>query len=154
MSRQIFFCSLSGWDTHSVQLPTQERLYSELSPALSAFYSATEELGISSDVTTFTESEFGRTFQPSSGNGTDHAWGNHQLVMGGAVRGGAMYGRYPDMDLGGSDDAGSRGVWIPTTSLDQYGATLASWFGLPESRLAAVFPNLANFTSRNLGFLV
>jgi uncharacterized protein (DUF1501 family) len=104
-------------------------------------------------VTTFTLSDFGRTFQPASGGGSDHAWGNHLLVMGGAVRGGEIYGRYPTLALGGPDDAEAEGRWIPTTSIDQYGATLARWFGLAEPAIAQVFPNLALFPTANVGFM-
>jgi uncharacterized protein (DUF1501 family) len=153
MSRQIFFCSVGGFDTHSAQLPTQDALLAQLSPAMSAFYAGTQELGIDQQVTTFTESEFGRTCQPSSGGGSDHAWGSHHLIMGGAVLGGEMYGQYPTLGLTGPDDANNRGVWIPTTSLDQYGATLAAWFGVGAASLPSVFPSLGNFGAQNIGFL-
>ncbi len=153
MSRQIFFCSLNGFDTHSDQLATQDSLLSQLSPAIAAFYAATLELGVDQQVTTFTESEFARTCQPSSGGGSDHGWGGHHLVIGGAVAGGDMYGQFPTIALNGPDDANSRGVWVPTTALDQYGATLASWFGVGAAGLPSVFPNLANFGVQNLGFL-
>ncbi|MCC6361969.1 MAG: DUF1501 domain-containing protein [Bryobacterales bacterium] len=153
MRRQIFFASLGGFDTHSNQLPDQQSLYTQLSQAMAAFYNATVELGVAAQVTTFTESEFGRTFQPSAGNGSDHAWGSHHLVMGGAVRGGNLYGTFPALALQGPDDSGNRGNWIPTTSLDQYGATLANWFGVPGTEMPIVFPNLANFTTQNVGFL-
>jgi uncharacterized protein (DUF1501 family) len=153
ISRQIFFCSAGGFDTHSDQLNTQVGLYGQLSAAMSAFYTATQELGVSGNVTTFTLSEFSRTFQPGSNGGTDHAWGGHQLMMGGAVKGNAMYGTYPTLALGGPDDTGSNGRWIPTTSVDQYAATLASWFGVANTDLPSIFPNLANFQNTNLGFL-
>ena len=153
MSRQIFFCSLNGFDTHSDQLATQDALLGQLSPAISAFYSATQELGVDQQVTTFTESEFARTCQPSSGGGSDHGWGGHHIVVGGAVVGGDMYGQFPTIALSGPDDASNRGVWVPTTALDQYGATLASWFGVGAGSLPSIFPNLANFQSENLGFL-
>jgi uncharacterized protein (DUF1501 family) len=151
--RQIFFCSASGFDTHSSQLANQQNALQPLSQAMLAFYTATQELGISSQVTTFTESEFGRTLQPSSGYGSDHAWGSHHMVMGDAVKGGDLYGTFPQLVLGGPNDANTRGIWIPTTAVDQYGATLASWFGLPASKLSTVFPNLPNFTTTNLGFV-
>src|SRR5579864_349143 len=153
MRRQIFFCSLGGFDTHTNELFTHNNLYPQLSPALAAFYEATQELGMAQNVTTFTESDFSRTFQPTSGGGSDHAWGSHHFVLGGAVQGGQIYGKFPAFELGGPDDADVRGRWIPTTSIDQYGATLCSWFGIPDTALAAVFPNFANFGSKKLGFL-
>ena len=144
-TRQIFFCSQGGYDNHSDLLPSQDNLLNVLGPAMASFYRATEELGVADSVTAFTASEFGRTMNASSTNGSDHAWGNNHLIMGGAVRGGEMYGRFPSLELEGPDDAGDRGVWIPSTSLDQYGASLASWFGVDGAGLAQVFPNLANF---------
>jgi uncharacterized protein (DUF1501 family) len=151
--RQVFFVSLGSFDTHSNELATLTNLLRQLAPALKAFHDATVQLGVADRVTTFTLSDFGRTFQPASGAGTDHAWGNHHFILGGAVRGGAMYGRYPVLALGGPDDAESEGRWIPTTSVDQYGATLARWFGVPDAALASIFPNLARFPAADLGFL-
>jgi uncharacterized protein (DUF1501 family) len=153
MRRQIFLCSLGGFDTHTNEINTHNNLYPQLSPALGAFYDATQELGMAQNVTTFTESDFSRTFQPTSGGGSDHAWGSHHFVLGGAVQGGQIFGTFPAFELGGPDDADVRGRWIPTTSIDQYGATLCSWFGIPDSALATVFPNFANFGSKKLGFL-
>jgi len=153
IQRQIFFCSLGGFDTHADQLDTQVSLFTQLSPAMAAFYQATQELGISSEVTTFTLSEFSRTFQPGSNGGTDHAWGSHQMIMGDAVKGNAFYGQFPTLALGGPDDTGSNGRWIPSTSVDQYAATLATWFGVANADLPSIFPNLANFQTSNLGFL-
>jgi uncharacterized protein (DUF1501 family) len=153
MRRQIFFCSLGGFDTHTQELEDHNALYPLLSPALAAFYAATQELGMAQNVTTFTESDFSRTFQPTTGDGSDHAWGSHHLVLGGAVQGGQIYGKFPTFELGGPDDTDTRGRWIPTTAIDQYGATLCSWFGIPDSALPTVFPNFANFGSQKLGFL-
>lgn len=152
MNRQIFFCSIGSFDTHTNQLNDQGTLFSQLSPALAAFFKATQELGVDQQVTTFTESDFSRTLVPNSNGGTDHAWGSHQLVMGGAVQGGDIYGQFPTMVLGSGDDAGE-GRWVPTTSVDQYGATLARWFGVAAPQLSSVFPNIGNFTTDNLGFL-
>jgi len=153
MTRQIFFCSLGGFDTHAGELEAHNTLYAQVSPALLAFYTATQELGMADNVTTFTESDFSRTFQPTTTDGSDHAWGSHHLVHGGAVQGGQIFGQFPTFELAGPNDTDTRGRWIPTTSIDQYGATLCSWFGIPSSGLATVFPNLANFPTTNLGFL-
>lgn len=164
LSRQIFFCSLGGFDTHFNQgniTGVQASLLSQLSQAMAAFYNATVELGLAPQVTTFTASDFSRTFKPAqsgAATGTDHAWGSHQFVMGGSVAGGNFYGKYPNLELGGSDDADSgssaRGRWIPTASVDQYAATLALWYGLPSSELPAVFPNITNFSTSSLEFLL
>lgn len=154
LNRQIFFCSLGGFDTHTALLATQDALLAQLSPAMDAFYKATLELGVDQQVTSFTCSEFGRTVQPSSGGGSDHAWGGHHFIMGGAVKGGAMYGQFPSLALGGPDDANTRGTLIPTTSVDQYGATLASWFGVAGVDMPTLFSDVLNFGSNtNLGFL-
>jgi uncharacterized protein (DUF1501 family) len=149
----VFFVALNGFDTHSNELATLTTLLGQLSPALKSFYDATVQLGVAEQVTTFTLSDFGRTFRPASGGGTDHAWGNHHFVLGGAVRGGEMYGRYPELTLAGPDDADAIGRWIPTTSVDQYGATLARWFGVSDAALPGVFPNISAFPAANLGFL-
>ena len=153
LRRQIFFCSLGGFDTHTAQLNAQENLFTQLSQALSAFYNATEELGVADSVTTFTESDFGRTLQPNTNSGTDHAWGSHHLILGASVKGGDLYGTFPHLALGGPDDTDTRGRWIPPISLDQYGATMASWFGVAGSSLTTVFPNLGNFQKQNLDFM-
>jgi uncharacterized protein (DUF1501 family) len=152
MSRQVFFCSIGGFDTHSQQSWAQWDLLRNVAEAMNAFYAATVEMGVASGVTTFTESDFGRTLQPS-GSGSDHGWGSHHLVLGGAVRGGDVYGTFPFPALGGADDANSRGVLIPSSSLDQYGATLAKWFGVSAAAMAQVFPNLGYFSTNDLGFM-
>ena len=152
-ARQIFFVQLGSFDTHGDQLNRQQNLFDDLSPALKAFYDATVALGVASQVTTFTLSDFGRTLQPASGGGTDHAWGNHHFIIGGAVQGGKIYGRYPQLALGGPDDAEMEGRWLPYCAVDQYGATLARWFGIAAADLGTVFPNLAMFPSTDLGFM-
>jgi uncharacterized protein (DUF1501 family) len=152
--RQIFFASLAGFDTHSNQSAIHSGLLQQLSEAISAFYMALDDpsIGAADNVTLFTESEFSRSLQPNTTGGSDHAWGSHHLIAGGAVKGG-MYGQFPTLTIGGEGDVGQRGSWIPTTSLDQYGATLASWFGVQDP--TAVFPNLKNFdpSTYNLGFV-
>jgi len=153
LPRQIFFVASSGFDTHGAQLARQNTLLIDLNNCMNAFYQATVELGIPQQVTAFTLSDFARTFQPDSTEGSDHAWGSHHLIMGGAVKGGDFYGTWPTLALGGPDDATGQGRWIPTTSLDQYGATLAQWFGVAPANLPAIFPNLNNFTTKTLGFL-
>ena len=144
VNRQLFFVALGGFDTHNNQLTQQADLFSQLGPALKSFYDATAQLGLANQVTTFTASDFARTLQPASGGGTDHAWGNHQLVLGGAVRGG-LYGRMPQLLLGGPDDVSDEGRWLPSTAVDQMSASLASWFGVGAADLGALFPHLANF---------
>ncbi|HEY0346965.1 MAG TPA: DUF1501 domain-containing protein, partial [Pyrinomonadaceae bacterium] len=168
MKRQIFFCSLGGFDTHTNETATdptqpnnagaQGNLLTQFSQAARAFYDEMGAQGNSNSVTLFTISDFGRTFQPSGTGaaavGSDHAWGSHAFIMGGAVLGGTLYGAYPTLALNSpDDDGGNRGRWIPTTSIDQYGATLAAWYGLPANLLTTVFPNLSKFPTQNLGFL-
>jgi uncharacterized protein (DUF1501 family) len=152
LKRQVFFCSLGGFDTHGGQAWAHWDLLKQLGAAMQAFYLATDEMAVADKVTTFLESEFGRTLQPS-GSGSDHGWGSHFLVMGGAVKGGDVHGQFPDMALGGPADSGNRGAFIPSTALDQYGATLAKWFGVSDPALDAVFPNLKNFAVRDVGFM-
>ena len=152
MRRQVFFVQLGGFDTHSGQSWQQWDLLRQLGDAMGAFYNATVELGVSQMVTSFTQSEFGRSLQPS-GSGTDHGWGNHHLILGGAVKGGQVYGRFPYPALGGADDANSRGVLIPSTSLEQFGATFGRWFGLDNAALATAFPALSAFAPQDLGFM-
>jgi uncharacterized protein (DUF1501 family) len=152
-ARQIFFVQLGSFDTHGDQLNRQQALFADLSPALKAFYDATVALGAGSQVTTFTLSDFSRTFQPASGGGTDHAWGNHHFIIGDAVQGGSMFGLYPQLILGGPNDAELEGRWLPTSSVDQYAATLATWFGVAPAAFGQVFPNLASFPNSDLGFM-
>lgn len=152
-SRQIFFCSQGGYDTHSNQLAQQLTLYGNLATALADFDQAMGLLGVQNNVTTFTESDFGRTFQPNGNAGTDHGWGNHALVMGGAVNGGALYGAFPQQALGGPDDSGTRGTWVPGTSEDQYMGALAKWFGLAQGDMDYVFPNLKTFNYQTPAFV-
>ncbi len=152
MSRQIFFAGSGGYDNHEGQIPLHENLLGGVDAAISAFFANLEQLGLMNDVTLFTESEFNRTANVNTVAGSDHAWGTHQLVFGGAVRGGT-YGTFPQHLLRGPDDAGDRGYWIPTTSVDQYAATLGGWFGVPDSELRQIFPNLANFSPQKLAFL-
>jgi uncharacterized protein (DUF1501 family) len=153
VNRQIFFAGIGNFDTHSDQLPLQGALLASISPALAAFYQATQELGVQNEVTAFTMSDFSRTFQPNSNTGSDHAWGSHHIVLGGAVKGGKMYGTFPTLALGGPDDSGSNGRWVPSTASIQYASTLAQWFGVSAAQLPTIFPNIASFSSTNLGFV-
>lgn len=151
MQRQIFFVGLGGFDTHDNQLSDQAEQLAELDGALAAFYAATVEMGVDDGVTTFTASEFGRTTSVN-GDGTDHGWGSHHLVMGGSVNGRRIYGTPPDLSAGGPDDA-DWGQIIPTTSVDQYAATIARWYGVPPGDLGTVFPNIGRFATSDLGFM-
>ena len=153
MTRQIFFVGIGGFDSHDDQNNVQPGLLQGVSDAVSAFHAATVELGIADSVTAFTQSDFGRTLT-SNGDGTDHAWGGNQMVVGGAVSGQDIYGTYPLLQIGGPDDTDSGGRMIPSTSADQFAATLARWFGIPDVDLNVVAPNLDNFVQRDLGFFV
>jgi len=163
LARQIFFCQLGGFDTHQNQVSTQASLLQQVSQAVAAFYQSTVELGLDQQVTTFTLSDFGRTLQPAGSGGvvgSDHAWGSHHLVVGGAVRGGDFYGMpgpngsvFPVLQLNGPSDTDNRGRWIPTASVEQYAATLASWYGVASSDIPVVFPNINRFPISDLGFM-
>ena len=152
MQRQIFFVGIGGFDSHDNQNEDQPGLLGGVSEALAAFYSATVNIGVAGDVTAFTQSDFGRTLT-SNGDGTDHAWAGNQVVLGGAVNGRDIYGAYPTLEIGGPEDVGG-GRMIPSTSADQYAATLAKWFGIPDVDLDIVAPNLSNFAQRDLGFMI
>jgi uncharacterized protein (DUF1501 family) len=164
LERQIFFCSVGGFDTHQNQLTSQGNLMIQVSQAMKALYDEMVAQGLDSRVTTFTLSDFGRTLQPSGSGGavgSDHAWGSHALVMGGAVSGGDFYGVagpngtvYPTLQLAGPNDTDNRGRWIPTASVDQFGATLASWYGLAPVDIPVVFPLIGHFLTNNLGFML
>jgi uncharacterized protein (DUF1501 family) len=152
MQRQIFFVGIGGFDSHDNQNEDQPGLLGGVSDALAAFYSATVDIGVAGDVTAFTQSDFGRTLT-SNGDGTDHAWAGNQIVLGGAVNGRDIFGAYPTLEIGGPEDVGG-GRMIPSTSADQYAATLAKWFGIPDGDLDIVAPNLSNFAQRDLGFMI
>jgi uncharacterized protein (DUF1501 family) len=152
LRRQIFFAQAGGFDNHQNQIVDQGNRFNEVGPALRAFYNALTALGMQDQVTLFTLSDFGRTLRVNDG-GSDHAWGNHHIVMGGAVRGGQTYGTFPNQALGGPDDTDRDGRWIPTTAVDQYAATLAKWFGVADADIPAVVPNIARFPTRDLGFM-
>ncbi len=167
VNRQIFYVQIGSFDTHNNQLNGQTNLLSQFSQAVRAFYDEMVVQGVSNNVTTFTMSDFSRTLNPAGSGatvGTDHAWGNHLFVIGGAVNGGNFYGGntsngtpYPTLVMNGPDDADSgnnaRGRWIPTTSVEQYAATLATWYGLNTADMPVVFPNIGNFPTTNLGFM-
>jgi uncharacterized protein (DUF1501 family) len=151
--RQVFLATLGSFDTHTDQLDRQQTLLAQLDPALTAFHGAMAAIGAGNSVTSFTLSDFSRTFAPNTGGGSDHAWGSHHMVIGGAVHGGQLHGTVPTLTLGGPDDAGDEGRWIPTIAVDQYAATLASWFGASASALSTVLPNLSAFSPGTLNFI-
>jgi len=152
MRRQIFFVGHGGFDTHDLQLPEHERILASLSEGLAAFHAATVEMGIANQVTSFTASDFGRTVS-TNGDGTDHGWGGHHFVLGGAVRGGRFYGAMPSLAQNGNPDDAGYGQIIPTTGVDQYAATLASWFGVDSGDLDTLFPRIGEYATADLGFM-
>jgi uncharacterized protein (DUF1501 family) len=152
MRRQVFYVGLGGFDTHNDQLVTHSAILGDLSQSLSAFYAATQELTLADKVTTFTASDFGRTISTNS-DGTDHGWGGHHFVVGGAVRGGRFFGQMNSLAQANNPNDAGYGQIIPTTSVDQYAATLASWFGVDNSALGDIFPTLSAYTTPNLGFM-
>ncbi|MBI3525243.1 MAG: DUF1501 domain-containing protein [Betaproteobacteria bacterium] len=149
--RQVFFVSLGGFDNHDYLVSQHPGLLTSVANAISSFHAATVELGVDNAVTTFTASDFGRTLS-SNGDGSDHGWGSHHFVVGGAVQGRRYFGALPAVAVNGPDDVG-QGRLLPTTSVDQVAATLAAWMGVSSSELPLVVPNIGNFTVRNLGFL-
>lgn len=165
MKRQIFFCSVGGYDTHNNQANvdtttgSHANLLSELSSSIFAFQRALEQIAtfsgedaaLPSKVTSFTASDFGRTF-PNNGSGSDHGWGSHHFIVGGAVQGRKTYGTFPTLTVNGPDDT-STGRWIPKISVDQYAATLAKWFGVSPTDIPVVFPNVGRFATNDLGFM-
>ena len=152
VSRQVFYVAIGGFDSHSGQAQSLPNLHSQIAQAVSAFYSALGEIGMQNNVTLFTASDFGRT-TVDNGDGTDHGWGAHHFVVGNAVQGRRIYGTMPEMDLGLESYTQSRGRLIPSVSVDQYAATLGSWFGLSDSELNDALPNLQNFATSNVGFV-
>ena len=152
LQQQTFFLRYIGWDHHDELLDTQAGMLRVLSRALGEFQAALVEMGLDDQVVTFTGSDFGRTLT-SNGNGTDHGWGGHHIVTGGAVRGKRIYGDIPTMDVNGSEYTKTRGRLIPTTSVEQYAATMGAWFGLNSAELRAAMPNLTNFNTSDLGFM-
>ncbi len=167
VNRQVFFVQLGGFDTHNGQVNTQNTLLVQLSQAMRAFYDEMVIQGLGDKVTQFTMADFSRTFNPASTGaivGSDHAWANYHFVVGGGITAADFYGinttngtPFPSLVFNGPDDAdsgtGARGRWIPTTSVEQYAATLARWYGLPDANLASVFPKIPNFANTNLGFM-
>ena len=158
LRRQIFFARIGGWDLHDNQVVAgntasgaHANLFRDVSQAVTAFYSALASVGADNQVTTFTASDFGRTYN-TNGDGSDHGWGSHHFVVGGAVNGGEIYGRMPAFAINGPDDTG-RGRWIPSTSVDEYSATLAKWFGVSGTDLPVVLPNIGRFAKPDLGFM-
>jgi uncharacterized protein (DUF1501 family) len=153
VKRQVYFASIGGFDTHGEdQLVDQAELLGNVSDSMAAFYRATVEMGVANNVTAFTMSDFGRDFPANGNRGSDHGWGSHHVMVGGAVQGGKLYGTFPTLRVSGPDDT-TGGRWIPTTATEQFAATLARWFGLNESEIALAFPTLNRFSSGNLAFV-
>lgn len=149
-TRQVFFVSIGGFDLHDFLVTQHPGLLTAVNDALASFYAATVELGVANQVTTFTASDFGRTLA-SNGDGSDHGWGSHHFVLGGAVKGGKFWGTLPSVSVNGPDDVG-QGRLLPTTGVDQLGATLATWMGVGATDLPGVLPQIVNYTQRNMGY--
>jgi uncharacterized protein (DUF1501 family) len=154
----VFFVGIGGFDTHSGEIAGHNSLFAQMSKAINAFYLATANLGVADQVTTFTLSDFGRTMKANSA-GTDHGWGAHHFIIGGngsatgSVAGNNLFGFYPNLAMGGPDDSGGQGRWIPTTAMDQMGATLSKWFGASPVDVAQIFPNIGRFATADVGFM-
>ena len=146
-TRQIFYVQQGAYDTHASQLDGQSASLNDLDNVIGSFMAALDEMGLTDQVLVCTHSDFCRTVTPNTNGGTDHAWGNHQLMLGGGINGGRIIGTMPDFELGGSTDFNGLGVWIPTLSVTQMTAAIAAWLGLNNSQIASVFPDLPNFTS-------
>ena len=149
--RQVFFVSLGGFDLHNNLATQHPVVLGKVASALASFYNTTVELDVAHQVTAFTSSEFGRTLT-SNGEGSDHGWGSHHFVLGGAVNGGRNWGQLPEVSVNGADDVG-QGRLLPTTSVDQLAATLSAWMGLSDTDLTTVLPQIGNYSMRNLGFM-
>ena len=150
--RQIFFAAVTGYDTHGDQPAKHRKLLTELSQSMKSLHDVTIEMGVESSVTTFTASDFGRTGASNNKTGSDHGWGGHHMICGGAVNGKKLYGKYPTLAVAGPDDT-DLGRWIPSTSVDEYAATLAKWFGVSNRDMSTVLPNLNRFAQPDLGFM-
>lgn len=150
VNRQVFFVTMGGYDHHDNLISGHNTLLGQLDFAMDAFYKATLEMGIADKVTLFTASDFGRTLS-SNGDGSDHGWGGHHFILGGGVKGGRHYGIAPTVATSGPGQVG-QGRQLPTTSVDQYGATLSSWLGASTGEMSTLFPNIGNFSGTNLGF--
>ncbi len=151
--QEFFLCPVSGFDTHRSQLERQAALFSELNDALVGFYDSLQEMGIADRVTLFTQTEFNRTLAPNTSGGSEHGWGGHQLVLGRSVLGGQVHGRFPSLELGGPDDAGTTGIWIPSATDVQYAATIATWLGRNDLSTLPEFAGLRESSESDLGFL-
>lgn len=149
--RQIFYVGLGGFDNHDSLSDHGDRLR-VIADQMAAFYAATERMGVQDSVVTFTASDFGRTLK-SNGSGSDHGWGSHHIVMGGSVLGGDLYGNFPSLDINGADSVEEQGQLLPSTSVDEYAATLAKWYGVSGSDIPVVIPNIGRFARPDLGFM-
>ncbi len=149
--RQVFFVSLGGFDNHNLLMQDHPRLMARLNEAMTQFYAATVELGVADKVVTFTASDFGRTLS-SNADGSDHGWGGHHFVMGGAVAGGRFYGVAPHVSIQSSDQVG-QGRLLPSTAVDEFATTLARWFGVTVGELPDLLPRSSNFDNVNAAFL-